>query len=87
MNEHRKSDRPVVLTKFLNNAGQPTVAEGTEGRGLTKGNLSQQNTERTQSRDKNVSSELERVRQAAERDKTMRFTALIDLRADGTARS
>jgi len=48
-----------------------------EGRGLAKGNPSQQNTERTQSRGKNVHSELERVRQAAECDKTIRFTSLM----------
>src|ERR1035441_3726771 len=77
MNEHRKSDRPVVPTKSLNNAGQPTGTEGAEGRGLAKGNLSQQNTERIQGRDKNVHSALERVRQTAERDKTIRFTSLM----------
>ncbi len=36
MNEHGKSDRPVVPAKSLNKAGQP-AAEGMEGRGLTKG--------------------------------------------------
>jgi len=77
MDEHGKSHRPVVPTKFPNNAGQPTATEGMEGRGLAKRNLSQQNTERTQCREENVSSALERVRQAAKRDKTMRFTALM----------
>ena len=77
MNEHRKSDRPVVPAKFLNKPGQPTGAEGVEGRGLAKGNLSQQNTERIQSREENVPSALERVRQAAKRDKTIRFTSLM----------
>lgn len=77
MNEHRKSDGPVVPTKTLNNTGQPTVAEGSEGRGPAKGNSSQQNTERIQGRDKNVPSALERVRQAAEKDKTIRFTSLM----------
>src|SRR5712671_2234902 len=37
-----KSDRPRVPVKFPNNAGQP-VAEGTDGSGLAKGNLPQQN--------------------------------------------
>lgn len=77
MNEHGKSDRPVVPTKFPNSGRQPIPAEGMKGRGLAKGNLSQQNTERIQGRDKNVHSALERVRQAAERDKTMRFTSLM----------
>ena len=47
-----------------------------EGRGLAKGNPSQQNAPRTQSRD-GAPSALERVRQAAERDKKVRFTALL----------
>jgi RNA-directed DNA polymerase len=75
MNERGKSDRPVVPVKFLNKAGQP-VAEGMEGRGLTKGNLQQQNASRTQSRS-NAPSALERIRQAASKDKEMRFTALF----------
>jgi RNA-directed DNA polymerase len=37
-----KSDRPAAPKKSLNNTGQP-VAEGTEGRGLAKENLPQQN--------------------------------------------
>ena len=75
MNGHGKSDRPVVPMKSPNNAGQP-VAEGTEGRGLAKGNLQQQNAPRTLSR-QGAPSALERVRQAASRDRKMRFTALL----------
>src|SRR3989442_10778378 len=70
-----KSDSPVVPEKFPNKAGQP-VAEGMEGRGLAKGNLPQQNASRTPSR-KDAPSALERVRQAAEKDKKLRFTALL----------
>jgi len=58
-----KSDRPVVPVKSSNNVGQP-AGEGMEGRGLTKGNLQQQNASRTQSRS-NAPSALERIRQAA----------------------
>jgi group II intron reverse transcriptase/maturase len=47
-----------------------------EGRGLTKGNPQQQNAFRTQSRS-NAPSALERIRQAASKDKEMRFTALL----------
>ena len=47
-----------------------------EGRGLTEGNAHQQNTPRTQLRT-GVPSALERVRQAARADRTMRFTALL----------
>ena len=75
MNEFRKSDRPVVPAKSPNKAGQP-AAEGTEGSGLTKGNLQQQNASRTPSRT-DAPSALERVRQAASKDKEVRFTALL----------
>jgi RNA-directed DNA polymerase len=75
MNERGKSDRPVVPEKFSNNIGQP-MAEGMEGRGLTKGNPQQQNASRTQSRS-NAPSALERIRQAASKNKEMRFTALF----------
>ncbi|PYX28329.1 MAG: group II intron reverse transcriptase/maturase [Acidobacteria bacterium] len=47
-----------------------------EGRSLTKGNLPQQNASRTPSRE-DAPSALERVRQAASKDKKMRFTALL----------
>src|ERR1700756_1404976 len=70
-----KSDRPEVPEKSSNKAGQP-VAEGTEGRGLAKGNLPQQNASRTPSREDALSA-LERVRQAASKDKKLRFTALL----------
>ena len=75
MNERGKSDRPVVPVKSPNKAGKP-VAEGMEGRGLTKGNPQQQNASRTQSRS-NAPSALERIRQAASKGKEMRFTALF----------
>jgi RNA-directed DNA polymerase len=70
-----KSDRPEVPAKSPNKAGQP-VAEGMEGRGLAKGNLPQQNAIRTPSRE-NALSALERVGQAAAKDKKLRFTALL----------
>jgi hypothetical protein len=47
-----------------------------EGRGLAKGNPSQQNAPRAQHRD-GARSALERVREVAERDKTVRFTTLL----------
>src|SRR2546428_6524505 len=75
MNEHGKSDRPVVPAKSPNKAGQP-AAEGMEGSGLTKGSLPQQNASRTPSRT-GAPSALERVRQAAGKDKKLRFTALL----------
>jgi RNA-directed DNA polymerase len=75
MNEHGKSDRPAVPMKSPNNTGQP-AAEGAEGQGLAKGNLRQQNAPRTPSRD-GAPSALERVRQAARRERKLRFTALL----------
>jgi RNA-directed DNA polymerase len=61
--------------KFPNKAGQP-AAEGMEGKGLAEGSLRQQNAPRTPSRE-GAHSALERVRQAARRDRKMRFTALL----------
>ena len=75
MNGPGKSDSPKVPAKSPNKVGQP-VAEGMEGNGLAKGNPPQQNASRTPSR-KDAPSALERVRQAAKKDKQLRFTALL----------
>jgi len=75
MNEPWKSDRSMVPEKSANKTGQP-AAEPREGRDLAEGNLRQQNTYRTQSRG-SVPSALERVRQAARKNKETRFTALF----------
>ena len=75
MNGPRKSDSAVVPGKLPNKVAS-AAAEGAEGRALAKGNLHEQNTPRTQSRD-GVLSALERVRQAAKKDRKMRFTALL----------
>jgi RNA-directed DNA polymerase len=75
MNERGKSDSSVVPGKPSNKAEEP-VAETVEGRGLAKGNSLERNALRTQSRE-SAPSALERVRQAAERDRKQRFTALL----------
>ena len=75
MDGHGQSDSPVVPTKSPNKTGRP-VAEGMEGWGLAKGNSPQRNALRTQGR-ASASTALERVREVAERDKTVRFTALL----------
>ena len=75
MNGQGTSDRPVVPAKPPNKAG-PSAPEAVEGRGLAKGNASQQNTHRTQCR-AGVPSALERVREAARRDRKARFTTLF----------
>lgn len=76
MHGHGKSDRPLVPAKSPNNAGSP-VAEGREGRGLAKGNLSQLNLPIGRSAAPGRPSALERVRQAARRERTIRFMALL----------
>src|SRR5215472_7500055 len=75
MNEHGKSDRPILPEKSPNRGPRGTREE-TEGRGLAKGNQHQQNMFRTQGRG-DVHSALERVREAARKDKETRFTALF----------
>ena len=82
MNGRRKSDRPVVVTKPANKVGSsmndvavPT-AERVERRGLAKGKTPRQNTNRALDR-ATVQSALGRIRQAAVKDKKMRFTSLM----------
>jgi len=73
MHEDGKSDSPVLPTKPPNKAG---AAEAVEGRGLTKGNTDSK-TRSGPGAGMRVSRALDRVRQAAERDKDARFTALL----------
>src|SRR5512135_918419 len=76
MNDCGKSDSRVVPAKLANKTGQP-VAELVEERRLAKGNAVQQNASRTQGRDVDASSALERVRRVARQDRKARFTALL----------
>jgi RNA-directed DNA polymerase len=71
-----ESDDLVVPEKQANKASPTVAAESVEGRGSTKGNALQQATVRTQRRNF-VSFGLCGVREAARRDKRMRFTALL----------
>ena len=75
MNGRGKSDRSVVPMKPSNDV-ERTTEEMVEGRELAKGNSNESNAFRTQSRD-NAHSALERVRQAARKDRKQRFTALF----------
>jgi group II intron reverse transcriptase/maturase len=75
MHDDGKSDRAVVPEKSPNKVGQP-MAEEMEGRALAKGNPIERNTHRTQGRT-SVPSALERIRQAARKDKGTKFTALL----------
>jgi RNA-directed DNA polymerase len=75
MNEPGKSHSRVVPKKVPNKARQ-RVAEGLEGRRLAKRNSPQATRLRTQGR-AGVHAALGRVRQAAEQQKGVRFTALL----------
>ena len=75
MNERRKSDRFVVPRKSPNKAAEP-AAEAMEGRSLIKGNP-QSTTRPGHSAGPDVLNALERVREAATRDRKQRFTALL----------
>jgi len=77
MNGRGKSDRPIVPAKRSNKgSGAPLAAEAVEGRGLAEENLRRQNTHRTQGR-RRVHSALERVRQAAKRERGGQLTSLM----------
>ena len=74
-NGRGKSDRFVEPAKSPNNAEGP-AAEAMEGREWAEGNSPERNALRTQGRESTLSA-LERVRQAARKDKKQRFTALL----------
>src|SRR5437763_5052698 len=81
MNGRRKSDRPVVATKPANKVGELAAAnmpmpERVERRGLAKGKPPRQNTNRALDR-ANVQSALGRIRQAAVKDKKVKFNSLM----------
>jgi RNA-directed DNA polymerase len=78
-----ESDGLIVPTKRANKAdANELAAESAEGRRSTKGNAPQAHSCRTQSRG-SESQGLWRVRQAARRDRRMRFTASVSQRAAG----
>jgi RNA-directed DNA polymerase len=75
MNGRRESDGRVVPQKPSNNPGGPG-AEVVEGRRPAKGNAASE-TRPGRGAGLGVSSDLDRVRQVACRDKQVRFTALL----------
>jgi RNA-directed DNA polymerase len=75
MHARGKSDSSIVPAKPPNKTAR-AVAEAVEGRELAKGNSFECNARRTQRRE-SATSALERVRQAANRDRQQRFTALL----------
>jgi group II intron reverse transcriptase/maturase len=76
MVDHRKSDEVVVPEKRPNNA-QGGAAEAVEGRTSTEGNTGEQAMLRAQNRSFGMPSGLERVREAAMRDRQLKFTTLL----------
>jgi RNA-directed DNA polymerase len=75
MDERRKSDRPVVPAKLPNKAAL-AVAEAVEERGLAKGNAASK-TRPGHSAGVSAISALDRVRRVAQKDRDVRFTALL----------
>jgi group II intron reverse transcriptase/maturase len=75
MHDHGESHSGVVPMK-RSNEGRGGPKEIVEGRALTKENAEEPTPCRTQSRESGRSG-LDRVREAAKRDKQMRFTALL----------
>lgn len=71
----QKSDGPIVPTKSPNKVA-PATTEAGEGRGSAKGNTVEQNAVRTQRRTA-APNALDRVRQAARKDRKAKFTALL----------
>jgi RNA-directed DNA polymerase len=76
MNGHGQSDRSVVPANPPNKAAAEAAAEAGEERERTVGNTAGE-TRPGRSAGIDVSSELDRVRQVARRDKEARFTALL----------
>lgn len=76
MHDSGKSDSPVVPRKPPNDAGPP-AQEAVEGRGRAKGHSPQHTLPIGRRAGPGRPSALERVWQAASRDKRMRFTALL----------
>jgi group II intron reverse transcriptase/maturase len=75
MNDRGQSDRPVVPARSPNKAGSP-AAEAVEGRGLAKGNAASE-TRPGRRAGQGASTDLDRVRRVARKDKGARFTALL----------
>src|SRR2546428_13820928 len=75
MHEHGESDGRVVPVKLSNKPGRPG-AETVEGRRPAKGSTASE-TRPGRSAGSGVSSDLDRVRQVARKDRDVRFTALL----------
>jgi len=78
-----ESDSPIVPEKQANKGGVPSHAESVEGRGLIKENTEQSLLDRTQSRNSDGKPFVPRsrgllgIREAAQKDKKLKFTSLF----------
>jgi group II intron reverse transcriptase/maturase len=77
MNADRKSDESVVPATPANNGAAEAPAESVEERDSTKRNAEQAALHRTPSREQRRSRGLDGVREAARKDSTLKFTALL----------
>ena len=77
MNADRKSDESVVPATSANNDATEAPAESSEERDSAKRNAEQPASPRTPSRTKRESCGLDGVREAARKDRSLRFTALL----------
>ena len=76
MNAKRKSDESVVPATSANNDATEASAESIEERDSTKRNVVQLARSRISSRTKHRSRGLQGVREAARKDRSLKFTAL-----------
>lgn len=77
MNEHGKSDKTIVPTKFANKGSTNTPAERDGGKSFSRGEpRAKQNIHRAQDRE-SVQNALDRVRKVARSDKKVQFTSLM----------
>ncbi len=77
MNADRKSDGSIIPATSTNNGAADASAESAEERDPAKRNAEQSALHRTQSRNKRESCGLLGVREAARKDSTLKFTALL----------
>lgn len=77
MNVNGKSDVPIVPLNPANKGGTEPPAESAEGRGTARRNTDQPNLDRTLRPDKRRSRGLLGVREAARKDRSIVFTALL----------
>ena len=77
MYTNRKSDGLIVPAKAVNNGGTEPPAESSEESSPAKRNVMQDDPHRTQCRTKDRSRGLHGVREAARKDRKLRFTSLL----------